>query len=47
MAGIEIENCINADVYGNLATGNAGGILVFSLPGLTLKNGSDCRVYDN
>ena len=47
VAGIEIENCINADVYGNLATGNAGGILVFSLPGLTLKNGSDCRVYDN
>lgn len=47
VAGIEIENCINADVYGNVATGNAGGILVFSLPGLTLKNGSDCRVYDN
>ncbi len=47
VAGIEIENCIHADVYGNVATGNAGGILVFSLPGLTLKNGSDCRVYDN
>ena len=47
VAGIEIENCVNADVYGNVATGNAGGILVFSLPGLTLKNGSDCRVYDN
>lgn len=47
VAGIEIENCIHADVYGNVATGNAGGILVFSLPGLTLKNGSDCRVFDN
>jgi len=47
VAGIEIENCIHADVYGNVAKGNAGGILVFSLPGLTLKNGSDCRVYEN
>ncbi len=47
VAGIEIENCVNADVYGNVAKGNAGGILVFSLPGLTLKNGSDCRVFDN
>ena len=47
VAGIEIENCISADVYGNRAQGNAGGILIFSLPGLTLKNGSDCRVYDN
>ena len=47
VAGIEIENCIHADAYGNVATGNAGGILVFSLPGLTLKNGSDCRVFDN
>jgi parallel beta-helix repeat protein len=47
VAGIEIENCVHADVYGNVAKGNAGGILVFSLPGLTLKNGSDCRVFDN
>ncbi len=47
VAGIEIENCIGADVYGNVATNNTGGILVFSLPGLTLKNGSDCRVYNN
>lgn len=47
VAGIEIENCVHADVYGNVAKGNAGGILVFSLPGLTMKNGSDCRVFDN
>lgn len=47
VAGIEIENCVGADVYENVATNNTGGILVFSLPGLTLKNGSDCRVYNN
>lgn len=47
VAGIEIENCLHADVYDNVATDNTGGILVFSLPGLTLKNGSDCRVFAN
>ncbi len=47
VAGIEIENCINADVYDNVAKNNTGGILVFSLPGLTVKNGSDCRVFNN
>ncbi|TWU58554.1 hypothetical protein Poly51_13330 [Rubripirellula tenax] len=47
VAGIEIENCIGADVYENVANNNTGGILVFSLPGLTLKNGSDCRVFNN
>ncbi len=47
VAGIEIENCIGADVYNNVANNNTGGILVFSLPGLTIKNGADCRVFDN
>ncbi len=47
VAGIEIENCIGTDVYDNLAVNNTGGILVFSLPGLTIKNGSDCRVFNN
>ena len=47
VAGIEIENCIQADVYDNNAKNNTGGILVFSLPGLTIKNGSQCRVYKN
>lgn len=47
VAGIEIENTEGADVYENLATNNTGGILVFSLPGLKLKNGSHCRVYNN
>src|SRR5262249_40994957 len=31
VAGIEIENCTDADVYDNLATNNAGGLLVFDL----------------
>ena len=34
VAGIEIENSVNADVYENIATDNTGGILVFSLPDL-------------
>ena len=47
VAGIEIENCIGADVHDNLANHNTGGILVFSLPGLVLKNGSNCRIFNN
>lgn len=46
VAGIEIENSIGADVYGNLTTNNTGGILIFNLPGLT-QQGSGTRVYDN
>jgi len=47
VSGIEIENSINADVYDNVATGNTGGILVFSLPDLQVKVGHHTRVYDN
>jgi len=47
VAGIEIENCINSDVYGNKAENNTGGILVFDTPGLPLHNGRNARVYDN
>ena len=47
VAGIEIENSVNADVYENIATGNTGGILVFSLPDLQKKIGHHCRVYNN
>ena len=39
VAGIEIENCYHADVHDNLATHNAGGILVFDLPGLPQMGG--------
>ncbi len=48
VAGIEIENTTNADVYNNVAIGNTGGILVFNLPisnnTLYTKN---VRVFDN
>lgn len=48
VAGIEIENCINSDVYGNTSTKNTGGILVFDLPTLpVIKNGNTTRVFDN
>lgn len=47
VAGIEIENTVGADVYDNVATDNAGGLLVFSLPGLKQKNGRQCRVFNN
>jgi parallel beta-helix repeat protein len=47
VAGIEIENCIQAEVYNNRAEGNTGGILVFDLPDLPLVNGHSCKVYNN
>ena len=47
VAGIEIENSMNADVYDNVATKNAGGILVFDLPDLPQQGGHSTRVYRN
>lgn len=47
VAGMEVENCIGSDVYGNEATNNTGGILVFDLPGLQLVNGHTAWVHDN
>ncbi len=47
VAGIEIENSVNADVYENTAIDNTGGILVFSLPDLPKKDGRSCRVFNN
>jgi parallel beta-helix repeat protein len=46
VAGIEIENTINADVYDNVATNNTGGILVFNMPNLS-QPGHSTRVYKN
>lgn len=46
VAGIEIENTVGADVYGNLATRNTGGILVFNMPDMPIT-GHTARVYDN
>ncbi|QDT64901.1 parallel beta-helix domain-containing protein [Calycomorphotria hydatis] len=47
VAGIEIENTINADVYDNVAENNTGGLLVFDLPGLQQKNGGNVRLFRN
>jgi parallel beta-helix repeat protein len=47
VAGIEIENCYNADVFENTSTTNVGGILVFDLPGLSQMGGHDVRVFKN
>lgn len=47
VAGIEIENSFNADVYDNIATKNAGGILVFDLPNLLQTGGHNVRVFEN
>ncbi len=46
VAGIEIENTVNADVYDNVATNNTGGILVFNMPELQ-QAGRATRVYNN
>ncbi|MEL7296764.1 MAG: parallel beta-helix domain-containing protein [Pseudomonadota bacterium] len=46
VAGIEIENTIDADVYDNVATNNTGGILVFNMPNLQ-QEGKSTRVFNN
>ncbi|MEM7097285.1 MAG: parallel beta-helix domain-containing protein [Pseudomonadota bacterium] len=46
VAGIEIENSINADVYENVTTNNTGGILVFNMPQIP-QRGHSTRVYNN
>ncbi len=47
VAGIEIENSLYADVYDNEAYNNTGGILIFDLPDLILKQGGYIRVFKN
>jgi len=46
VAGIEIENTMHADVYGNVARKNTGGILVFNMPDLPIP-GHSTRVFNN
>ncbi len=46
VAGIEIENSTNSEVYDNTAIDNTGGILVFDLPNLS-REGTRVRVYNN
>ena len=47
VAGIEIENSLNAEVFENEAYMNTGGILVFDLPDLIQKKGGNVRVFKN
>jgi parallel beta-helix repeat protein len=47
VAGIEIENSYDADVLDNVATNNAGGILVFDLPDLPQQGGRNVRLAGN
>jgi parallel beta-helix repeat protein len=46
VAGIEIENSTNSEVYDNEAVDNTGGILVFDLPNLP-REGTRTKVYNN
>mgnify|MGYP000919567013 CR=1 FL=1 len=47
VCGIEIENCINVNVHDNLSYNNTGGFVIYDLPGIPMKNGKNCRVYNN
>ena len=47
VAGIEIENSTDADVYDNDVTGNTGGVLVFNLPGPPVQDGRRTRIFNN
>lgn len=47
VAGIEIENSTDADVYDNYLYGNTSGILVFNLPHLEIKDGRRAKVHHN
>jgi parallel beta-helix repeat protein len=46
VAGCEIENTTNANVYNNEFHGNTGGLLIFDLPGLS-KKGGYVKAYNN
>ena len=46
VAGIEIENSFDADVYGNTAVNNTGGILIFNMPDLP-QPGHSTRIFQN
>jgi parallel beta-helix repeat protein len=47
VAGIEIENSFDADVFDNDAEDNSAGILVFDLPNLPQLGGHGVRVFHN
>lgn len=47
VAGLEIENTINGEVYNNTAVENTGGMLIFDMPDLPQANGDRIKFYDN
>ncbi len=47
VAGLEIENSHDADVYSNTAVNNTAGIMVFALPNLQMQTTKNVRVYMN
>ena len=47
VAGLEIENTINGEVYRNVARNNTGGMLIFDMPDLPQANGDRIKFYDN
>ncbi|MEO6232465.1 MAG: parallel beta-helix domain-containing protein [Ferruginibacter sp.] len=47
VSGFEIENCTNVDARFNESFDNAAGLLVFLLPGLTVKTSTDIIVAHN
>ena len=47
VAGMELENCEDAEFYGNTAEKNTGGLLVFDLPIGQGRYGKNTRVFHN
>ncbi len=47
VAGLEIENTINGEVYKNVAKNNTGGMMIFDMPDLPQANGDRIKFYDN
>ena len=47
VAGIEIENCYEAEVSNCESTKNTGGILIFDLPDLPQQRGHNVRICNN
>jgi parallel beta-helix repeat protein len=47
VAGIEFENTLDGEAYGNDIYDNAAGILVFALPNLDVKESLRTNVHDN
>ena len=47
VAGIEIENTRNGEVYDNVAKQNTTGMLIFDMPDLPQANGYKIRFYNN